>query len=319
MTRAFLLSAILLFSLSLSAAPVGHPVELSDFHPGNEEYMQLRLRGSLLLRGDASLAEMSGLGWDEDDKILFAITDRGMLLHLKPAIIDDLLVGMELIASFPLLDRDGKALDGHWRDAEGLVIENGRNGIAGDSHLLISFERNHRIERYSTDGQWLARIPLPAGLQQKAFRPRFNSGLEGLTLHPLHGLITGPEYPRNPGPHYLFSQNGKQWNYRPLEEDGALVALEALPNGDLVLLERAYTSVFSPWVISLTRIRGSQLATEGPLEQELLARFDSSEGWMTQNFEGLTRHNGNRFFMVSDDGNKPWAQTQMIYFELLSD
>jgi hypothetical protein len=48
-----------------------------------------------------------------------------------------------------------------------------------------------------------------------------------------------------------------------------------------------------------------------------VARFDSGEGWVINNFEGLTRTQGNRFFMVSDNGGMQLLPTQLLYFELL--
>jgi len=115
----------------------------------------------------------------------------------------------------------------------------------------------------------------------------------------------------------LVNSAGTKWYFKPKEPNGALVALEALPNGDLILLERAYTSMFAAWVISLTQIKMADLVPDKQVHSQLIARFDSSEGWLTQNLEGLTRHQGMHFFIVSDDGNKPWAQTQLIYFKLL--
>jgi hypothetical protein len=34
-------------------------------------------------------------------------------------------------------------------------------------------------------------------------------------------------------------------------------------------------------------------------------------------FEGLTRHRGQRFFMVSDDNRRTLQSTLLVYFELL--
>lgn len=316
-----LAALILLLSCSLPAvaAPVGKPIILAEQIGNGERFMGIELLGSLALQGDAALAELSGLAWDEDEQQLLAISDRGRVLQLAPHFEQGRLSQVELLASHSLLAPNGEPLDGSWRDAEGLALENSDNGIRGDSRLIISFERHHRIEHYQADGHWLATLPLPKRLLDARFRPKSNRGLEAVTLHPQYGLVTGPEYPPEDRSPYLASVTGRVWEYRPKEPDGALVALEVLPNGDLILMERAYTSIFAPWVISLTRIRAADLSTLATVPTETIARFDSGQGWLVQNMEGLTRHQGMRFFMVSDDGGKPWAQTQLVYFRIVSE
>lgn len=304
-------------SLTLNAQPVGYPIRLSDQVMSNEVFMDIRLHGSLVLKGHPALAELSDLAWDEDEQILYGITDPGKLLHLKPVFHDGQLTGMLLLKHYPLLNDKGRPLTGSWRDAEGLALERGNNGIRGDSRLLISFERKHRIERYSTTGQWMSKVPLPSRLKTRGYLPKANKGLEALTLHPKLGLLMGPEYSHVEGANYLLNEHNRRWDYRPLEPDGALVALEALPDGDLLLLERAYTSFIEPWVISVAKIDFSDLMKSNRIKLKRIVRFDSSMGWRTQNFEGLTRHQDKRFFMASDDGNNPWMETQVIYFEVL--
>jgi hypothetical protein len=318
---AWLLSLFLLYLPGGVAAPVGEPIKIAEKIDNGDRFMGIELLGSLSLKGDPALAELSGLAWDEDEQTLLAISDQGRVLHLKPDLSDGRLRQVELMAALPLLDRQGHPLRRGWRDAEGLALENSANGIRGDSRLIVSFVRHHRIERYRADGTWLATLPLPGRLRQAAYLPKSNHGLEAVTLHPQHGIITGPEYPPKGQSHYLTNNllgtAAQTWHYRPGEPDGALVALEALPNGDLILLERAYTSIFSPWVISLTRLRAAALDSPGTVTTELIARFDSGQGWLVQNMEGLTRHRGMHFFMVSDDGDKPWAQTQLVYFRIV--
>ncbi|MCW8890618.1 MAG: esterase-like activity of phytase family protein [Sedimenticola sp.] len=301
----------------LIAESVGHPIEIDELVKSGDTHMGIQLLGSLSLKGNSALAELSGLAWDEDEQVLLAISDRGWLIHLRPIIEDGRLVQAERLNTYPLRDRHNNPLKGAWRDAEGLSLERSNNGIKGDSSLIISFERHTRIDRYTPEGAWVKSETLPKILNKASYRPKGNKGLEAVTLHPTLGILTGPEYPPKGRPHYLISTSGKKWFYSPKEPNGALVALEALPNGDLILLERAYTSLFSPWVISLSHIEAKALIPDTSVASTLIARFDSSEGWLTQNIEGLTRHQERHFFMVSDDGNKPWAQTQLIYFRLL--
>ncbi len=270
----------------------------------------------LVLRGDASLAELSDLGWDEDEQILYGITDRGRLLHLQPRFTDGILSGMNLITHYPLLEKSGKATSGSWRDAEGLTLENNDNGVAGDSRLLVSFERHHRIVRYTPSGEHTGLVEIPKGLETPPFRPTGNKGMEALTLHPKLGIISGREKPHTPGTSYLFSSMGKRWSYATEDENSALVSLESMPGGDLLVLQRTFNGLLAPLIITLYRIPLKELEKGEDLTPEVIAQFDTTQGWRVQNFEGLTHHRNGRYFMVSDDNNNPWASTQMIYFEL---
>ncbi len=47
--------------------------------------------------------------------------------------------------------------------------------------------------------------------------------------------------------------------------------------------------------------------------------LDSGKGHQIDNFEGLARHRGNRFFLVSDDNDLFLQRSLLMYFELLDD
>ena len=75
---------------------------------------RIRLLGALdlapLSAKDADIAELSGLGWDTDEQVLYAVSDRGKLLHLRPTLSAGRLLDVTLIAKFALLDKAGKPL-----------------------------------------------------------------------------------------------------------------------------------------------------------------------------------------------------------------
>ncbi|MCB1904950.1 MAG: esterase-like activity of phytase family protein [Gammaproteobacteria bacterium] len=298
------------------AQEVGRPLPLSDHLATGDDYMGIRLLGALSLQGREALAELSDLAWDEDEGILYSVTDRGRLLHLLPVIEQDRLVNIKLLRHFDLLDETGKKLRKSERDAEGLALEQSDNGVAGDSLLAVSFEGHNRVALYSAEGEFRRSVKMPKVLRDPKLYKSGNKGLEALARHREFGYITGPEMAKERGAIPLFSQTGQRWYYRPLEPNGAVVALEALDDGTLLILERAFSSIFEPLVISLSSSRPTKANTDSALETRLLARFDNSQGWRTQNFEGLTRYRGNRFFMVSDDGGESFLQTQLLYFEI---
>lgn len=309
---------ILLTALSLPTLgkEVGSSVRLSEQWVAGDRYMAIRLLGSLALHGDQVLAELSDLAWDEDQGILYGITDRGRLLHLQPKFSGEQLTGMRLLAHFQLLDATGKPLKKRWRDSEGLALIDGNNGIADDSRLLISFEAHNRVDYFDTQGRFLKRFRLAPALRDPRLYRKNNKGLEALTLHPSLGLLTGPEQSSDDGPIPIISQQGLRWYYEPFELDGSLVALEALPDAAVLVLERAFTRPYSPWIITLSRIHPTRANAGTGLKAEVLARFDSTDGWRINNFEGLTRYRGKRFFMVTDNGGYSLLETQLLYFEI---
>ena len=297
------------------AESVGFTLELSDRFTTGDDYMEIRLLGALSLMGRDELAEMSDLAWDEDEGILYGVTDRGLLLHLRPLLVNGRLVDVELLHHVRLQDKRGKKLKKPARDAEGLALEGSRNGIRGDSRLAVSFEGDHRVDIYSPEGVYLRPLNLPAELRDERLYKHGNKGLEALARHPVFGYMTGPEMAKGGGTIPIFGESGMSWRYQPFEPDGALVALEALDDGTLLILERAYSSVFEPLVITLSSALPTRENADSVLDARRLARFDSTRGWQTQNFEGLTHHQGRRFFMVSDDGGKGYLQTQLLYLE----
>ena len=47
--------------------------------------------------------------------------------------------------------------------------------------------------------------------------------------------------------------------------------------------------------------------------------FNSKRGWKIDNFESVARHEGNRYFVISDDNENPIQKTLLLYFEIISD
>ncbi len=299
------------------------PAALSEQLTTGDRFMGIRLLGVLRLPPASIdgqvLQELSGLAWDEDAGLLYAVSDRGTLFHLRVTFKQGVLSDVEPVAALALQGADGKPLRPPFADAEGLAIRNGNNGIADDSELVISFEVQVRIARYTPSGQWLGEATLPAPLQNVRAYANSNKALEAVTSHPQWGILTAPERPLRAGPPGyvpIYALDGRFWSY-PLypAPESSVVALEALPDGSLLVLERAFASLLQPLVISLRHTRLP--AAPGPLQVDNVAVFDTSQGWLLDNFEGLTRHRDRYFFMVSDDSSHALQSTLLVYFELL--
>jgi hypothetical protein len=312
-------------SLLLSAAcaalpPTGWEYNFSDSYHSGDRYRQIRLLGALQLPrvkvDGQDLVELSGLAWDEDEQILYAVSDKAILFHLRPQFSDDgILTAVEPLRAFWLRDSEGKPLKGKLADSEGLDIEHGRNGLAGDSELLISFERVPRAMRYRPDGELLGRVALPAPLRWPEKYQGGNKMLEALALHPHLGIIAAPEWPLREADQekiMVYAADEQFWQFPRLPApSSAVTGLEVLDEQNLLVLERAFSSPFAPVVIGLRRL---DLASGTASD---MAIFDSSQGWRVDNFEGLARHQGQRFFMVSDDNGNVLQRTLLVYFELL--
>lgn len=304
------------------------PISLADHIASGDTYQGIRLLGALRISrskiNGLAICGLSGLAWDEDAELLYAISDQGVLFHLRPIFdAQGYLISAQAVAAYPLQDASGKPVRAPFDDSEGLTIRNGDNRVPGDTELLISFEVKPRVVRYSVSGEWRGEEPLPAVLRDVRNYHDSNQALEAVTIDSRWGVLVGSETPlRNEplGQIRIFTSSGRFWNY-PLGKapNSALVAMEAMPDGRLLTLERAFVAPLRPLIISLRRTELPILETIGSLLKVAdVAVFDSSQGWLLDNFEGLTGYRNERFFMVSDDNCNSWQTTLLVYFEWLS-
>lgn len=313
----------LLVSMVACASPVSHPLAFSSQYKVGDTYMGIRLWGTLALAGETlnglKLTELSDLAWDEDEQILYAVSDKGNLFHLRPTIQEHELKSIELLAAYPL--RGNKNLRLKTKDSEGMAIANGNNGIPGDSKLLISFEGQPVIAWFTPQGDIISNETLPPALADGHAYVHRNKQLEAVALHPQLGILTAPELPlQKNGKMVIYALNGLEWTLtRYPAANSSVVALETFDNTSVLMLERAFKSIFAPVIISLRQVTLSTCKCNEGLDSETkqLAVFDSSQGWRVDNFEGLTRHHDNYFFMVSDDNNNSLQSTLLSYFEVL--
>jgi len=128
---------------SVASAELSTAYDFSTRYRTGDRFMGVQLLGALTLRQveiDGQLvAELSALAWDEDEQILYAVSDGGRLFHLLPEFAGGVLSGVAGVAGYPLRDASGEPLRGARADSEGLALENAENGIRGDSRLVVSF------------------------------------------------------------------------------------------------------------------------------------------------------------------------------------
>ena len=304
--------------LGLAPPSRPQPIELSPLHPTGSVYQGVRLGGALWLPNEmpdgVSLRGLSDLAWSESEQVLYAVSDFGWLFRMQPVFTNGQLTDVRLLDSHPLTDATGRPLRGKWRDSEGLTFAPSPDG---NPALFVSFERAPRITRIDTQGRWQADAPLPAPFADPASYANSNAALEALAWHPRRGLLSGPELPppgAMPAGHTpLFSLDGRRHPY--LLHTGprcALVALNAWEGDELLALERCYDG--GRLEIALRRFTLPE--TDGfTLRPDNLALFRLQDGWLLDNFEGMTRIGARGLLLVSDDNDSSRQRTLLLYLE----
>jgi hypothetical protein len=333
-TAALRLLAILLAWLSSACTALGgdgtaRPFQLSE--ESREVHQGVRLLGTLALDpvtvDRLPLVELSGLAWDADEGLLYALSDHGNVFHLRPVFGRGRLVDLHVLSAHALTNANGRPYRGKAADSEGLALRNAANGEPGDTELVVSFERRPRILGCRPDGRCTHAYPLPPRLADRTAYRSPNKALEAVAWRPGRGYLTGAEWPLEgdaTDAYLLFDAQGPRYRLpRHPAPRSALVAMEALPDGSLLTLERSYVSVWRPLRTILRRAKLPAEPKEGegtpiPLDDvRQVAVFASTDGWLLDNFEGLAHHRDGRFFMVSDDNQSPLQQTLLVYFEVL--
>ncbi|MGE0120755.1 MAG: esterase-like activity of phytase family protein [Dongiaceae bacterium] len=266
----------------------------------------------------------SGMVLAADGGSLLAVSDVGHWLRLE--LTHDAtgaLTGVGAARIEPLLDEAGKPVtDKEWSDAEEVAL-------ASDGHLLVSFERRHRIWRYAAAGGLPAGpalpVPAPDGIQSL---PE-NAGIEGMIADAAGNLTIvaeGAPSGATESRGWTWSARANRWSEFAIERSDGFepTALALLPSpqpaaGEKVdhsltlLLERRYTeadgpaariSVLFPSIISY-RIASFTLAT---------LRLPLS----VDNFECLAVRpagDGQTFvYILSDDNQSDKQRTLLLQF-----
>ncbi len=264
------------------------------------------------------LMEFSGLAWDHDQQQLIILSDRGFIIHTTPIFENKRLIDLTLNAYHFLEDKNGKKLRYKSSDSEGLALNNANNGIDSDTELIVSFERKPRIIKFTIEGNHISQYPLANNLNDIRKYSSANKSLEAITLHPKFNIITGPERPlknEDKNKLTLHTINDDVWHFKPKSEaHGALVGLTTLPDNRLVALERIFSSVFAGVSSALHLIT----LDDNSIHVEQLSLLNPSASYFNENFEGITWHKDNRFFMISDDNDNIFQRTLLVYFEIPS-
>ena len=256
-------------------------------------------------------SEISDLAYDKDKKILYMVSDEGILYHFRAEFTPN---GYKLkpLKAYKLKSKKGKILKGKKSDSEGLALDNKGN-------LYISFEGKPKIYLFSKDGYRLKKIKLPKELKKAKLRSK-NKSLESLAWHPKYGLITALEYSKVGNSKLnqtIYSTSGKSWKIR-LEEirNNAITEIEVMDDGNLLVLERAYNGILGKFEVNLVKLYINNCKSGTFCKKEPILKIDSAKGWHIENFEGLARVGKNRYLLISDDNDSFLASSVLVYFEI---
>lgn len=259
-------------------------------------------------------SELSGLSWDKDEGLLYALSDNGYLLHLKPVFKNSQLLDILLVRGHSLYDSNNRPLKWKWSDSEGIIAVNSDNNVRGDTEFIVCFERHPRIVRFNFFGHPLETLNLPNDLDKSTSYQSENKMLESITVHPKYGLLTGIEKPlKNQMSETLnlFSLNGTYWQYPVRDQSrGSLVGITVTKDNNLLLLERAYYPIWQKFLITI------HLVSPGDDVHPIISRFTVPETILNENFEGITHYLDDYFFIISDDNNHPFKRTSLLFFNI---
>ena len=252
------------------------------------------------------VTEISGLAYDERKELLYAISDHGILYHLKLGLVGDSIKTLELLDAYPITNSKGEPYGKAKGDSEGLEL-------LGEN-LLISFEHKPRVLLCDTRGGKIKKMKIAKVLRDIDNYQSKNKALEAVTFHQKYGLITAPERPlrKQSGREHRLYGDGRVWRF---DASASITALEVMPDGNLLVLERGFDPLFRHHEIILKKVLLDRCKEE-ICPSEVLARLESRNGWKLDNFEGLTRIRGNRYLMVSDDNDSMFQKTIWVLFEV---
>ncbi len=163
-----LLLLICLIHLTPYSALADAQYSLAQHYAPGDRFMQMRLSGTLRIPfqqiDGLKVTELSALAWDEDEQLLYAISDRSTLYHIQVTIEKQRLQKATVLHALKLRDAQGQALLGNQRDSEALLVRKADNGMRGDTALVVAFERQPRILRFYPARQLFRRATTAASL-----------------------------------------------------------------------------------------------------------------------------------------------------------
>lgn len=259
--------------------------------------------------------ELSGLAWDADDQRLYAVSDKGNLFQFRLQRDGDQLTAVEPLHAAALVDES----DARRKfNAEGLAIRNASNGKKGDSQLLVALEGGNqpRLLRVGTNGKVLGSQAVASPLNDYANYQNPKHGLESVALDAKLGALTAAESPLSSSSdlHTIRAKDG-HWSFRMIAPDSRLKGLDVMPDGKLLVLERAEMDPNSKTRTAILRLLDpTRCDAQRVCQTRTVAVLPSG----SDNFEGITCLDSSHLLVVSDDkGGKRGLKTVLVLLTIV--
>ena len=255
---------------------------------------------------------ISGLTIAADGR-LYAVSDRGYwvaarMRHDNEGRLIDLL-DWEIK---PILTPERIPTDGLLTDAEALAS-------APDGSLIVAFEQIHRLWRYLPPPKTFDSPAQPIKTPHDLKKAPRNGGLECVAILPDGKILTIAEELQNEDGIFkgwlMDHESSVGFSYVP-SADFRASDCAALPNGDVIVLERRF-SIFLTFSARLKRIRAQSIQPNALISGEELLRLDPP--LRLDNFEGIAVQEdqaGILIYLISDDNFHPLQRTLLLQFRL---
>ncbi len=301
------------------------PIDFSPIDSKRTEYDELLWRGGVELTANYKhFGGFSGLELSADGQKMLAISDRGYWLKADIDYKNGRLVALKNTQMTPILNSRGKKFPMWQADSEGLAK---RNKSLDD--VVISVERNQAIYRFKFDENGLntkARATEWSILDNSHNIPG-NRGLEGITSLPTNHkyrgwlLATAEKKLNKNGNHTAWLIKADKNLSLNIKRSGDfdITDVNYLPNGDIVILERAI-NILSGAQMQIRQICGRDIKPNALVDGKKL--ITANWFYAVDNMEGLAVHKsptGETILTIISDDNFHFLQrTLMLQFATLN-
>jgi hypothetical protein len=261
-------------------------------------------------------SEISDVAYCQRSKKLYLVSDEGKLFTFN-ARFTEKIEELQSVSAVELRKKNAKKFKKWRRDSEGMTLDD-------KGRLIISFEEKAKIGWFHKNsnkyGRMIRKYKLPKKLRDSRNYRSKNKSLEALAWHSEYGILTAAEWPLKKDDkkrQTIYALSGKEWHFKAEEEArSAISAIEVMDDGNLLVLERSFTGLMNPFVVTLKKVY-IQKCKKRMCKTKVLAKMSSHKGWDVDNFEGLAKVGKDRYVMISDDNDNFFQKTLLIYFEVL--
>lgn len=286
--------------------------------------------------------ELSALAWNPADQELVAASDRGLLYRYRLRMLDgqlhaDTVSSQRLLDPRPSASRTPTEVNPEalaWRpQAPDRPAPSAADPDAGGGggELLLAGEHGDAVLRLSPDGRAQGRLPWPAAIAT-ALSARVDAGsrhgVEAIAWHARLGLLAALQRPvkvrqaADPSDssatsvHWIHAGSGARWGFAPAGPHSQLKAIEARPDGSLLLLERVRRDN-DPRLHTILRTLDPATCGEARLCPAPVVPVHPAPIVGDENHEGLACTDSGTCWMVNDGGPNAEQPTRLIQFRLV--